>query len=286
MPPLAERLHPEHAKDLLESAMYRREPEGLLQSAWHHIEFALNQQIELNTTDKYELFDTASFLLGSILDGIKYKNPIRNPIEVPDETYFKAMVVNSYLPIFTKRALDHPLTADDSRQLYASLGKIIQLKAASPYPLGMSEDVAQGLSARTMQPSYILHLASPREEHTQHQPVNHDGYFFDNYDSPKMPVQIKLGETALRYDSPIVILDLRDILATAARVTHLDECYEEDVHLGFLPIAADLIADETQQHSRLLTAERQFLNLSSRAIVRHYRQARDEAATFMNTSTA
>jgi hypothetical protein len=276
MPPLAEVLAPDLAKDNLQRAMYRRSPEGLLDSAWQHIEFALNQAIELSEEDMIDTLETASFLLGSILGGVKYKNPLENPKSVPDHTYYKAMVLNSYLPIFTKRARGQELTPKDSEHLYKSLGYVIGRNAHASYLLGMSEDVAQGLSARTLQPEHILHLASPREECTAFQPTNHDGYFFDSYTSPKMPIQIKLDYTALEYTEPIVILDIKSVLEKAATVTQLNDSCRPHEFAGFLPLASQLIAQETEGIEPLSDAQQQFLHLASRSIVRCYRTARDE----------
>jgi hypothetical protein len=271
--PLAEELNPSTLQADLYRYSGRNNAEGLIHSAWRQIEFALNQQNQLSDELRRTYINNyASHLLACSMNASSetirgYDTSVRS-----ESAYSKALLISSYLPIFSKRAVQKPLTRDDSLNLYQTLGAVLSYQLNANEPQDLTENVTRGLSARTLQPEHILHLASPREENSHFQTINHDGYFVEVTD--KLPVQIKLGQTALAYDSPIIVLDIDSLLKNALRYVDPNSIDEPAPFTGYVPCVAEYIAKEASGE-QLPRDQQKLLNIASQSLVKHYRLARE-----------
>lgn len=271
--PLAEELNPDTLQTELNHYSQRSNAEGLIHSAWRQIEFALNQQNQLPDDLRLTYInDYASHLLACSMHASSETIQGHDSSNRSEAAYSKALLISSYLPIFSKRALQKPLTREDSLNLYHTLGSILQYQLDADSAQDLTENVTRGLSARTLQPEHILHLASPREESSDLQTINHDGYFVAVAD--KLPVQIKLGQTALQYDSPVIVLDIDDLLKNAVRYAGSGIIDEPTPFTGYAPNVAEYIAREARGEV-LPRNQQRLLNIASQSLVRHYRLARE-----------
>lgn len=281
--PLAEELNPDMLLAELHHYSQRSNAEGLIHSAWRQIEFALNQQNQLS--DELRLVyinDYASHLLACSMHASSDTIRGYDRSKHSEAAYGKALLISSYLPIFSKRATREPLTRDDSSNLYKTLGSVLHHQLNASDPLDLTENITRGLSARTLQPEHILHLASPREESSDFQSINHDGYFVEVAD--KLPVQIKLGHTALQYDAPIIVLNIDELLNNAVRHAAPQTIDEPAPFTGYAPYFAESMARETR--GEILPREQQkMLNIASQSLVKHYRIAREYREQYDNLTS-
>lgn len=201
--PLAEELEPEVAIAGLRHCMTLRKPEGLFHSAWHHVEYAMNQQAEyFDDSLRRKYFGDAMWLLASIIDPGSHQRK-RQPS--PD-LYAQVLTLNTYLPVFIKRALNTEITPEDCDDIYRSFGVIFNdihkpdYRDSSYLGARSAEMIGHALSARTRRPELLLFPASPREEASNQQALNHDGYFIGPHH--KIPMQTKLVPTDKSYEMP------------------------------------------------------------------------------------
>jgi hypothetical protein len=281
--PLAEELNPDVLLADLHHYSQRSNAEGLIHSAWRQIEFALNQQNKLSDDLRLTYINNyASHLLACSMNASSETIQGHDTANRSEAAYSKALLISSYLPIFSKRAVQKPLTREDSSNLYQTLGAILQYQLDANDPQDLTENVTRGLSARTLQPEHILHLASPREESSDLQTINHDGYFVEVTD--KLPVQIKLGQTALQYDSPVIVLDIDELLKNAVRFVDPKAIDEPAPFTGYVPCVAEYIAKEANGET-LPRNQQRLLNIASQSLVRHYRLARELREQYDNLAT-
>lgn len=254
--PLAEQLAPQLAIAAVRQYETRRMPPGLFRSAWNHVEYAVNECDEYE--DRRLYFETASALLGSIV----------TRDDSPEDIRLGALTLGSYLPSFMKRATGEVITPDDCASIYSSLGAALRymrpLEIDEPPQWRMAEVAVLCLSARTNKPELLLYPASPREEQSPHQPLNHDSYFYTGVD--KLPIQQKLLPTQKVYDDCITILTLDPIVEKASKVARLT--IEDSLSTRVNYLLSLVIADATG--SRLERDEKRFLDFMTEAVAAHH----------------
>ena len=235
----------------------RRNPSGLLHSAWSNAEFALNMK-DSDRGERDEFFHTSQLLTSMALAHPK----------VRQETALNALTLATYLPVFNKRASDVEVSSEDCDNVYRSLGQAMgylrPLTVGEPPQWRMVEIASLALSARSHQPQLLLYPASPREEATATSPLNHDSYFLDT--KGKIPIQQKLIPTQKIYDECIKVLTMQPLLDKAHKKsgkTDKGELGEQVNHLLSLIVAE---ASGVEMEREELT----FLNVMTEAIVAHY----------------
>lgn len=201
--PLAEHIDPDAALAAMRHCMTLRKPEGHFHSAWRHVEFAMNQNIDYLTRDlRQKYIGDAQWLLAGILEVRGDKPDGRTH---PD-LFAQAMTLNIFLPVLTKRALGEHISPQDCQNIYESFGVAFRTINAQRHPDAsykssrFAEMLGFALSARTRRPNVVLFPASPREEASSMQHFNHDGYFIQI--NEKVPLQTKLIATSKTYHDP------------------------------------------------------------------------------------
>jgi hypothetical protein len=205
--------------------------------------------------------DMAQYMLGKVI----------NNHNVPQDTTLGSMVLSTYLPVLKKRSAGEITGGGDLEDIYVSLGAAMSymrpLEIDEPPQSRMEEVVILALSARTRQPDFLMFPASPREEASETQSYDHDGYFM-NHDI-KYPIQKKIIPTNKVYDDSITMMTLVPLFDKIAR-KHFGEI--ELTLAGKLNTAIACIIAETNG-SELTPQERGYLNDLSEAVVAHYRDA-------------
>lgn len=277
---LAEQLDAVVASENMRDFSEVRTPNGLVHSSWRMIEYALARASPIDhDIRKLYISDYAQQLLADVLAMSKEGNPLHRYTpdyrSTPQQNHFhQALLLGAFAPLFSKRATQTPINRDDCRNLHTSMQQILneELYAGNPtQEARLSENVTTMLSTRTGQPEYILYPASPREENGSKQKYNHDRYFM--HDGEKIPVQIKIGGTALRYARSIAVLDIEGMLSFAARRAGI--ATQPQPHADLIPHvrqAAELLTSENSGDF-LYPGERTFLNIASQAIVSIYKKA-------------
>jgi len=234
----------------------RRNASGLMRSAWSNAEYALNLK-DSSDDVRSEYFHSSQLLTAMALARPK----------VHQDTALNALTLSTYLPLFSKRASDTEVSADDCDEVYRSLGQAMKylrpLAVDEPPQWRMAEVASLALSARSHQPQLLLYPASPREEASAMQLLNHDSYFLDN--GGKIPIQQKLVPTQKVYDECIKILTMQPLLDKAHRKSgraDKGELGEQVNHLLSL-----IVAEASGQ--RMEREELTFLNVMTEAIVAH-----------------
>lgn len=270
---LAEELSSDVAEDGLRHYSETRTPEGLLQSSWRMLEYAMSHATPLDR-DMRKMYISyyVPQLLADVLAVSSESNPLHRPglryTSSPQHNhYHQALLLGAHVPLFNRRAHGEAITHEDCRNLHDSMAIIIHedLKLGiSAQDTRLSENVTTMLSSRTGQPDYLLHLASPREESSHTAVHNHDRYFI--YEGTKIPVQIKIGVTALRYDEEVQVLDIEGMLRFAAVKSNLEAHKTQMTVAPYVHTAARLLVEE-HDNELLYPEERAFLNVASQAIV-------------------
>lgn len=258
---LAERLSPGTLLPAMQRNESRRTSTGLFHSAWTYIEYALNEAIDISTDTRLWHLSSAQALLGDVI----------NSNTVQQDTTLGAIVLSSFIPVLKKRCFHEQITSSDADEVYKSIGSAMMylrpLKIDEPPQWRMSETVTLALAARTRQPEFIMYPASPREEASAHQRLNHDSYFIIN--SSKLPLQQKLIPTTKQYDESITTIVLIPLIETIMQ-KHFDErCTSK---AGALNAVISCIVAETLTGD-LADNETAFLNDLSEAVVAYYRTA-------------
>jgi hypothetical protein len=267
--PLAEYVDADAALAAMRHCMTLRKPEGHFHSAWRHIEFAMNQNVDyLSDSLRRKYMGDAQWLLAGII-GSTGENGHR---KVNPDLYAQALTLNIYLPTLTKRALDIPITSDDCRNIYHSFGhafksiNALNLADASYKSSRFAEMLGPALSARTGRPDTLLYPASPREEASTNQHLNHDGYFIK--DGIKIPLQTKLIETEKIYHDPTKTIYIEPLAEHALRRAG---CIPDDAELWIgdcTEIIAELITEETAD--LVDEQDKQALDYLTRSVVARY----------------
>ena len=254
---LAEELSPELAYASMMRYGTRRTPEGRLQSAWNHAEFALSRSSRIDEELRRVYIEYAQALLGDIIASPKSHS----------DTQLGAFVLSSYLPCLQKRALGEAIDPTDCQDTYLSLGAAIKylqpLSVEEPPQWRMAEVAILAASARMRRPELLLYPGSPREEASPVAQYNHDGYFL--VDSTKLAIQQKLTPSDRDYDDSITILILEPILRRACKKAGLSEAASTSEQLNH---ALSLIVAEAHSHE-LTSSEQALLNHLSSAVAHH-----------------
>ena len=255
--PLAEDVDQTLAKAALRKYESKKNPSGVLRSAWNYAEFALNSRGS-NRSELEEYFHTSQLLTAMVLMDPKTHQDVA----------LNAFTLSSYLPLFEKRSDDREITYGDCENIYRSLGSAMQylrpLNVDEPPQWRMTEVGVLALSARARQPHLLLYPTSPREESSGIQELNHDSYFFDA--SGKIPIQQKLLPTQKIYDEYINIMTVQPLLDLALKKNGESAPATLADKVNYL--LSLIIAESTGQD--LSRDEIKFLNTMTEAVVAHY----------------
>jgi len=244
--PLAEHVDADVALAAMRHCMTLRKPEGHFHSAWRHIEFAMNQNVDyLNDSLRRKYMGDAQWLLAGILNA---RGDSQGRSTSPD-LYAQALTLNIFLPVLTKRALNQRITPRDCQDIYQSFGTAFRSINAFTYPDSsykssrFAEMLGPALSARTNRPDVLLFLSSPREEASTIQPLNHDGYFIKK--KRKIPLQTKLIQTAKVYHDPTKTIYIEPLAEHALKRSGIVP-KNADLHIGdCTEMIAELVGEET-----------------------------------------
>lgn len=271
--PLAEQLAPDIARTAFRNLLSRGGSVGRFLSAWQQMEYALNQDIDFfDAAMRRKYISDSTMLLGDIIE-----KSHRRRSDVEEGLLLQTLTLSSYLPAFTKRAVQEPITQRDCSNIYHSLGVSLheQRRYLTPrewvYTDGtrFAETITFAASARMMQPELLIWPASPREEGSKLQVNNHDGYFMTPED--KIGVQMKLIETEdeKEYDDAIIMIHLLPILDHACKRAGLSENLSFGESLEFMTNA---IIAETK-YGRISDQQTRFLDYFCRSLAARYRYA-------------
>lgn len=267
--PLAEHLEPSIALAGMRHCMTLRKAEGHFSSAWHHVEYAMNQQADYLTDDiRRKYFNDAVWLLGGIIESKGQRAASPNLMA-------QVLTLSTYLPVLTKRAIGEEVTSNDCADIYHSLGWTLKELEGICYVdtsyrgSRYAEILGLALSARPLRPDALLYPSSPREEASSNAPLNHDGYFIKS--GKKLPLQAKLIETDKSYLTPTQVIALEPLaehaLTRAGLVADNDSEYGKHVITLANLVARDAIVGDTDD------PETQALNFMTRSIVARYEYA-------------
>lgn len=234
--------------------------EGLYRSAWSHLECALNMTAHKTRDERNQYFEYAEHLFGMAL---QKKN-------ISQTSLYTILTVGSYMPLFRKRGHNELLDANDCHAVYHSLGRCV----AYLYPQSqlytvdsrMSELLILACSARIGDPDLLLFPASPREESSPHQPLNHDSYFYA--DGVKIPMQEKITSTNKCYDSPVRVMTLQPIMVEALERGGFDTLSDGPFHAQLATTLSLIVSEVTQDN--LSSQETRVLNCLSEAVSSHF----------------
>lgn len=248
--------------------MTLRKAEGHFHSAWHHIEYAMNQGIDYFDDEiRRKYFGDAAFLLGRIIDCSQNRSQRTNPA-----LYAQALTLNIYLPVLMKRALCKEVTVNDCDDIYQSFGYVFRDINSLTYPdasfksARFAEMIGPALSARTHRPDALLYPASPREEASVYQPLNHDGYFIKS--GEKVPLQTKLVETEKVYEDPTRIIYVEPLARHALIRANLLEPNDNLPIGACTELISELICEEVEGH--IDTAGKTALDFLTRSVVARF----------------
>lgn len=258
---LAENLSAQYCTDAVGNYLVRRTANGRLKSAWAHVEYALNHEVEMDDFERNESLDCARSLTRMILD----------KTSAHMDTHFEALILACYLPVFKKRAYGIDITADDCANVYESLCNAfayIKPLEVGEMPSTLSlEAFVLALSARTRRPDYLMYPTSPREESSEQQSVNHDSYFI-KYQT-KLPIQQKLIPTEHEYNHPITMLTLMPLVSKANRKCGyvVEDEPADQLNNPIALVVAEVMGEQLEKHEKTL------LDTMSEGVVAYYRRA-------------
>lgn len=253
---IAENIPVDFATHALHRHEARQKPAGLFHSAWNSVEYAMNQQLPLDHDIRLHCMGEANGLIGRALADPR----------VTRDMELGFFVLSTYIPVFAKRAVGEPTSANDCRDIYKSLGSAMRLlsplKIDEPPQWAMLEAATLALSARSHRPDLLLFPTSPREEASPFSALNHDSYFLSN--DGKIPIQQKLIATKKQYDECITMLTFLPIVDRAAKKIGVS-VESSSEKLNYL---LSLIVAEVHQLP-MATDEVNFLNHMTSAVVSH-----------------
>jgi len=267
--PLAEHLEPSVALAGMRHCMTLRKAEGHFSSAWHHVEYAMNQQANYLTDDlRRKYFNDASWLLGGIIEA-------RGHRKVGPNLMAQVLTLSTYLPVLTKRALGEEVVSSDCADIYHSLGWVLKELEDLHYidtsyrGSRYAEVLGFALSARPRRPDALLYPASPREEASSIAPLNHDGYFIKV--GKKLPTQTKLIETDRSYLDPTQVIVFEPLAEHALARAGLAADNDSEHGRHVITLAGFVARDAATGY--LNEKEIQALNFMTRSIVARYEYA-------------
>ena len=243
--------------DALKKYETRRNPSGMMRSAWNYAEHGLYLRAGQKEA-RQEYFHSSQYLISRVIDHPK----------VHQDTVLSALTLSTYIPLFSKRASEIEISSLDCEEVYRSLGRAMNylrpLDIDEPPQWRMVENAMLALSARSRQPQLLMYPASPREEASATQSLNHDSYFLDQ--NGKVPVQQKLLPTQKIYDECIKVLTVQPLLDRALRKSGETQKNELSEKVNYL---LSLIIAETCGYS-MTREEVSFLNTMTESVVSHY----------------
>lgn len=254
--PIAEAVAPDLAAAAVKRYETRRTSAGLFHSAWNHVEFSIAEDHSEEMTCNY--MDTASMLLGEIISRPDTHQDMR----------LGALLLSTYIPLLYRRKTDKAITPRDCGDVYHSIGRALHhmrpLHTDEPPQWRMTEAAVLALSARITRPELLLYPASPREEQSSNQALNHDSYFFTGND--KLPLQQKLMPTRKVYDECITVLTVAPIISRALKATGEKEhlTLADKVNYLLSLVVAETSGEELEKH------ETNFLNFMTKAVAAHH----------------
>ena len=256
--PLAEVMPPAIAAAAVSNFETRQMPAGLFHSAWSHVEYAMNQECPPEETQYY--LETANYLTGEV---------ITRP-DTHQDMRLGALLLSTYAPLLGRRAAgEHAVEKKDCDEVYHSIGQALNylrpLDTNEPPQWRMVEAAVLALSARIRRPELLLYPASPREEQSSNQRLNHDSYFYTGHD--KLPVQQKLLPTQKVYDDCITVLTLNPLIDKALRTSQgaPDAPLADKVNYLLSLIVAETAGEELDK------SEHKFLSFLTRAVAAHHK---------------
>jgi len=259
--PLAEHVAPDIAIDSLKHYMTRKTVAGHFRSAWQHVEYALNQQIDVDSDIRRKYLNDATWLLGSVMR--RSKN---------EDIRLGALTLGSYMPCIDRRASGNDVTADDCDDIYKSLGHVMAYcephRPQDQPRWRLTETIVLALSARTRRPDLLLYPSSPREEASAERQENHDSYFI--YNDTKLPVQQKSFETPNDYSDHITLVTLQPMTDRAYKKARISQ---PDYPADMLDDIVGLIVAETHGVA-VQPSEKLFLDTLTSYLAWHYYEAR------------
>lgn len=210
---LAEQLPADYVYNRFRKLSTQRSAYGRYRSAFAHIEFALCQSASLDSEARAAFLYDCNFILTRPM-GL-------DDHHTTDSLRLSASILCSYLQVFKKRALGQDITQDDCALLYKSLGSALTMSMAFAHNTEainsrLAEGLMYALSVRTGQSEHLIWPASPREEASDDQPSNHDGYTIIN-NNHKMRVQTKLVKTDKHYREPTIVVVIEELLTHISR---------------------------------------------------------------------
>lgn len=256
--PLAEHLALDYSAAALQRFMTHQSSAGHFHSAWNHVEFSMNQSIDMTKDLRQCYIDDAQVLLGDVIRSKKST----------EEARLGALTLSSYLPCMQKRAQNETITRQDCLEIYESLGAAIAylqpLSPDDPPQWRMAETAMLAASARMGQPDKLLYPTSPREEASRVSSENHDSYFVLN--DQKLAIQQKLIPTAKEYSGHITLLILQPLMESAYKKNDLTPPVGAADQLNYL---LSLIVAETAGVP-LKRVEKGYLDHVCRAVAYHH----------------
>lgn len=241
--PLAEELDLTLSTNALRHYMTFQRPEGYFMSAWHHVEFAMNRELDVTPDIREKYIDDARWLIGEVLTNK----------ESPTNTRLEALTLATFIPVLTKRALNVDIIASDCNDVYKGLGNAMAYVSRETFSSWkMAETMVFALAARTGQPDLLLYPTSPREEHSPVSTENHDGYFLT--DAGKIRLQQKMYATEKPYAEDINILEMVPILHNAlnrAGYTGYEDPYDAFEYV-LSAILAETQTGDAKEHEKAL----------------------------------
>lgn len=262
--PIAEKVSSQLAIAAVKQYESRRSASGIFYSAWNHVEYALNESETYGIAQYY--FETAQDLLGFISNSDNAGETVR----------LGALTLDTYLPVFKRRAQGVEVKPADCEDIYRSLGAALQhlrpLSIDEPPQWRMTEVATLCLSARMRQPNLLLYPASPREEQSSCQSLNHDSYFYTGED--KLPIQQKLIPTQKTYDECITVLTLNPMVEKASKISRLGLSESMSERINYL---ISLIIEEAANQP-ISRNETKFLNIITEAVASHHAELAGQKA--------
>ena len=259
---LAEHLPIDYAVHALNRFVTQRSASGYFHSAWNHVEMSMNDRLPVHTGVRESFRQDAQYLLRELVQGARSNEDAR----------VGALTLNTYLPVFKKRADGEEITEEDCRYVYTSLGRAIEymqpLRCDEQPHWRMSETAILALSARIGRADMLLYPTSPREEASRISRENHDHYFYEG--GEKLSLQQKHFATGKEYSPHITMLILQPMLERAFARSCSDMCnVAATEQLNFV---LSLIVAEAKGES-LYKEEKAFMDHMCRAVARHKKEA-------------
>lgn len=268
--PLAEHLDPQIAESAVRHYETRATGSGLLHSAWAHAEYAMNAECLPEVGVRY--LETTDFVLGEL---IKNGDLVRRKeMQVREDTKLGALVLASYLPVLRARSAGELPSSDDCRMIYQSIGGALRhmqpLRIDEPPQWRMVESAVLALSGRIGRPELLLYPASPREEESGVDSINHDSYFY--LSGRKLPIQQKLLPVEHEYDDIVTVMTVEPLLTKGMIASKYPGATDLTLADKVNALLSCIVAETSNQ--QLDISEKRLLNFMTQAIAAHHEEIR------------